>query len=299
MSLRETATVALWAVNMAEAPASLAAVARQIEARMEEARAAGADLLVLPEYVSEPWLTMAPRPLHDTEEVAFMAEAGAELLELLRPLPARHGVALLPGTWPVRAQRRWLNRAHLLLPDGRIVTQDKLCLTPSEREPEAWLLGTGGEVRIVEWSSLRLAVLICLDIELPALAARLQGADLDLLLVPSKTHLASGHARVNACARARAIELMTAVCVVGCIGATPLSPPRPNTGGAAAYLPSEPSLESGGVAVELSARSHVIGPGPLILARDLPIGEIRLLRHGDAEVWPGPWPADHIRIVPA
>jgi predicted amidohydrolase len=297
MRVRETLTVALWAVNMAEAPASIADVAGQIEARMAEARAAGADLLVLPEYVSEPWLTLAPRPLHGTEEVAFMAERGAELLQLLRPLPERHGLALLPGTWPVRAQRRWLNRAHLLLPDGRLVSQDKLCLTPSEREPEGWLLGTGGEVRIVEWAGLRLAVVICLDIELPALAARLQGADLDLVLVPSMTRLASGQARVSACARARAVELMTAVCVVGCIGATPLDPPRPNTGGAAAYLPCEPGLEPMGVAVELTARSHVIGPGPLILARDLPIGEIRLRRHGDAEVWPGPWSADHLRIV--
>lgn len=295
----ETATVALWAVNMADPPPSMEAAAARIEARMAEARAAGADLLVLPEYVSEPWLTLAPGGLRDTEEVAWMAERGAELLELIRPLPARYDVALLAGTWPVRAQRRWLNRAHLLLPDGRVATQDKLCLTPSEREPEAWLLGTGNEVRIVEWLGLRIAVLICLDIEQPALAARLQAADLDLVLVPSMTRLASGHARVAGCAKARAVELMCTVCVVGCIGATPLDPPRPSTGGAAAYLPCEPALSHVGLAVELLGRSEADGPGPLVLARDLPLGLVRALRHGDAEVWPGPWPADHLRIVTA
>jgi predicted amidohydrolase len=295
----ETATVALWAVNMADAPASMQAMARRIEARMAEAREAGADILALPEYVSEPWLALAPPHLPEAEEVAWMAGQGAELLELIRPLPARYGMALLAGTWPERAQRRWVNRARLLLPDGRIVTQDKLCLTPSEKEPHSWMLGPGGEVTIVEWQGLRIAVLVCLDVELPALAARLQASDLDLVLVPSLTRLASGHARVTACARARAVELMTTVCVVGCVGATPLAPPRPNTGGAAAYLPCEPALGHRGVAVELLGRAEASGPGPLVLARDLPLGRVRALRHGEAEVWPGPWPAEHLHIVQA
>lgn len=293
----ETLTVALWAVNMADAPPSIEAAARRIEARMDEAAAAGADLLALPEYLSEPWLTLSPRVLHDTEEVAFMAERGAELLELLRPLPARYDLALLAGTWPVRAQRRWLNRAHLLLPDGRVATQDKLCLTPSEKDPEGWMLGVGNEVRVVEWGGTRIAVLICLDVEQPALAARLQAADLDLVLVPSMTRLASGHARVTACARARAVELMATVCVVGCIGATPLDPPRANTGGGAAYLPCEPALDYTGVAVEATGRTETRGPGPLVYARDLPLGRVRDLRHGGAEVWPGPWPGANLRIV--
>jgi predicted amidohydrolase len=112
----------------------------------------------------------------------------------------------------------FLNRAHLFLPDGREIIQDKLCLTPAERDPAAWFLETGTEVTVVEWEGLRFATLICLDIELPALAARLAPLDLDLILVPSMTSKLSGFHRVFGCARARAIELMTTVCAVGAIG---------------------------------------------------------------------------------
>ncbi|MFO1070968.1 MAG: nitrilase-related carbon-nitrogen hydrolase [Geminicoccaceae bacterium] len=289
-------TLALWAVNMAQAPASVAEAAARIDRRLAEAAAAGADLLVLPEYLSEQWLAFAPSGLPETAEVAWMGGCGAELLERLHPLPARYGVALLAGTWPVQDRGRWVNRAHLLLPDGRVHVQDKLCLTPSEDDPEAWQLQPGDELRILAWRGLRLAVLVCLDIEQPALAARLQAADLDLVLVPSMTRFASGHARVSGCARARAVELTAAVAMVGCIGSVPLHPPRPNTGGAAVYLPCEPALGHAGVAVEALWAARTDGDGPLVLARDLPLGTVRALRHGDAEVWPGAWSADRIRI---
>jgi predicted amidohydrolase len=290
-------TVALWAVNMADTPGSLAEVASRIDARMAEAAAAGASALILPEYLSEQWLPLAPPGLPETDEIAWMGERGAELLEQLRPLPARHGVALLAGTWPARREGDWVNRAHLLLPHGRVAIQDKLCLTPSERDAEAWTVATGDSLHIVTWNGLRLAMPICLDIEQPALAAALQGRDLDLLLVPSMTTHASGHARVMSCAKARAVELMVTVCAVGCIGSAAMQPPRPNVGGAAAYIPCEPSLGHCGIAVEALWAARADGPGPLVLARDLPVGAIRELRHGKAEVWPGPWPAAGLRIV--
>ncbi|HMR32409.1 MAG TPA: nitrilase-related carbon-nitrogen hydrolase [Geminicoccaceae bacterium] len=290
-------TIALWPVGMAAVPASVADAADRIEARLAEAAAAGAGLLMLPEYLGEQWLAWAPRDLPETEEVAWMGRHGAALLERLCSLPARHGVALLAGTWPARAGAGWVNRAHLLLPDGRIVVQDKLCLTPSEQNAAAWRLETGSAVRIVEWRGLRIAMLVCLDIEQPALAALLQAADLDLLLVPSMTRQASGHARVTGCAKARAVELMTTVAAVGCIGSIPVEPPRPNTGGAAVYLPCEAALGHHGIAVERLGIAACDGEGPLVIARDLPLGTVRELRRGGAEVWPGAWPASHVRLV--
>ena len=290
-------TIALWPVGMAAVPACVADAAARIERRLAEAAAAGAGLLMLPEYLGEQWLAWAPRDLPETGEVAWMGRHGAELLELLGPLPTRHGVALLAGTWPARTPAGWTNRAHLLLPDGRLVVQDKLCLTPSEQDAEAWRLDPGREIRIVEWQGLRIAMLVCLDIEQPALAALLQDADLDLLLVPSMTRQASGHARVMACAKARAVELTTTVAAVGCIGSIPADPPRPNTGGAAVYLPCEPALGHAGIAVEHLGIAVSDDAAPLVIAADLPLGTVRALRHGAAEVWPGPWAASHVRLV--
>jgi hypothetical protein len=36
--------------------------------------------------------------------------------------------------------------------------------------------------------------------------------------------------------------------------------------------------------------------GALLIARDLPVAEVRALRSGGAEVWPGCWTADHLQV---
>jgi predicted amidohydrolase len=294
--MSRTITVALWAVNMAAAPADAGGFVAAVDARLAETAGAGAELLVLPEYVAEQWLVWAPADLPENQEIAWMAEAGATILPRLRELPARRGVALIAGTMPVRAgSGAWRNRAHLLLPDGTLYCQDKLSLTPFERDPAGWLLEPGDTLEVIEWAGLRLAIVICLDIEQPALAARMQGLDLDLVLVPSMTSAASGHARVFGCARARAVELFTTVCAVGCIGSIPRGE-RPNVSGAAVWLPCEMALGSTGIAAELPASGATAGPGPLLIARDLPVGLVRRLRHEGAEVWPGAWSAAHLRV---
>ena len=57
---------------------------------------------MLPEYVSALWLAGAPEGLPESAEVEWMGQHGEDLLERLRPLPARYDVALLAGTWPAR-----------------------------------------------------------------------------------------------------------------------------------------------------------------------------------------------------
>jgi predicted amidohydrolase len=293
-----TLTLALWALNVGHPQAGLDDFVRLVERRIAEAAGQGADLLALPEYVLEPCLWFAPRPLARPAELDWLAERAAEVLPRLAELPGRYGVALLAGAMPVRVPGRPVhrNRAHLFLPDGRSLTQDKLCLLPVERNPAGYRLEPGEVFRITTWRGLRIGVAVCLDVELPALAARLAGEALDLLLVPSMTEQLAGCHRVFACARARAVELMCAVAAVGCIGTAGHPNARPNVGGAAAYLPCETSLGSTGVAAEIPPADAVDGPGPLLIARDLPVGRIRALRAAGAEAWPGAWSAGRLAI---
>ena len=292
----DTVTVALWAANLAVPLNGVAAWAAGIEARMAEAKADGARLLVTPEYHCQQWLSFAPDGIRPHEEIAWLASQGPAALEAVRPLARKYGLGLLAGTMPAPdGKGGYRNRAHLFLPDGREIRQDKLCLTPAERDPAAWCLQTGHEVAVVEWEGLRLATLICLDIELPALAARLAPLDLDLILVPSMTSKLSGFHRVFGCARARAIELMTTVCAVGAIGVPErLTRRASNTSAAAALIPCEEALGFTGVPAALSPTARTTGAGPMLVASDLPVGLVRSLRRGKAEVWPGAWTADHV-----
>ena len=296
-------TIALWAVNLARPLNGLGAWAAAVEAQMVRAKAEGAELLVLPEYMSEQWLSFAPEGIGPAEEIPWMAAQAEAALQAIAPLPAKHGVALLAGTLPVKLEPApetgspYVNRAHLLLPDGRVIRQDKLCLTPGEKDPEAWNLRPGERLQVVTWKGLKLATLICLDIELPALSALLAPERPDLILVPSMTAKLSGYARVFGCAKARAVELQAAVAAVGVIGAASTNKPRDtNTSGCSVFLPCEESLGFVGLYDEIPPADAAEDEGPLLIARDIPFGEIHRLRAGAAEVWPGAWSAAHVAI---
>jgi predicted amidohydrolase len=301
----ETITIGLWATNLEPPTTSLAGWVAAVEARMAEAQASGAQLLVLPEFACAQWLGFAPVGLPLDQQVPWLASLTEQALEALGPLPARYDVALLAGTMPVAATDpqdgtvSHLNRAWLLTPEGGRYAQDKLCLTPSEMNPQGWLLSPGTTVDVITWRGLRIAVVVCLDVELTSLWARLATLDLDLVLVPAKTDLISGYYRVFGCAKARAIELQTVVCAVGAVG-TPLGHPAVDTvvGGAAAFQPCEATLGYTGVAAALEPHAAASGLSPVLYAYQLPVGLCRRLRHGEAEaeVWPGAWTADHVTI---
>jgi hypothetical protein len=69
-----------------------------------------------------------------------------------------------------------------------------------------------------------------------------------------------------------------------------------NTSAAAAFLPCEEVLGFTGVPAALSPTQRTTGAGPMLIASDLPIGLVRELRRGKAEVWPGAWRADAVKI---
>jgi predicted amidohydrolase len=298
----DTLTVALWATNLAVSLNGTAGWAAAVDAQMAEARAQGARLFVMPEYACTQWLSFAPDGLTPDREIAWMADQAEAALAAVRPLARRHDMALLAGSMPVAAQdapadgAQHVNRAWLFLPDGRALHHDKLVLTPGERDPKAWNLRPGDRVRIVEWEGLRITPLICLDIEMPSLAARLAPLDLDLIVVPSMTAYRSGFNRVFDCAKARAVELMASVCAVGAIGVpAPMERRESNTSGAAVFVPCETALGMTGTAGRIGPWDHVEGPGPMLVA-EVPVGAVRRMRHGTAEAWPGPWAADHVVV---
>jgi len=129
-------TLALWATNVAPRLNGLGAWLARIEGKLIEARRAGVDLLVMPEYACVQWLSFAPKGIGLAQEIGWMAGLGAEAVEGLKPLVTRHGVVLLAGTMPVSHDGGFRNRAYLLTPEGKTFVQDKLCLMPQEKTHE-------------------------------------------------------------------------------------------------------------------------------------------------------------------
>jgi predicted amidohydrolase len=300
----EHVSLDLWAANLEVPTPDLATWLARVEARLAASAAQGAQMLVLPEFACAQWLSFAPATLPATGILAWLAETGDVALPVLAEASSRHGVALLPGTIPHPAGESegnpaFTNRAWLLTPDGARHHQDKLSLTPLEAHGASGVTLPGTEINVIHWNGLRVVIAICLDAEFTALWSRLGELDLDLVLVPAKTDMITGYARVFACARARAIELQTVVCVVGAVG-VPLGEPLTDTGvgGAAAYLPCDVSLHADGIFADLAAHPASAMTDPLLPLRGLPVGAARRIRNGgaEAEVNPATWTADHLSI---
>ena len=292
--MTDTYRLALWATNLNPAFPSLDAWLAHVAARAHDAAAVGAKLLVMPEYTCESWLGFKPQHLRPDQEIDWLAGIAAKALPGLRRIATDAELTLLPGTmpWPVDGGHR--NRAWLIPADGRLSAQDKLCLTPFEKDSDTWVLQPGDTLRLLDLDGLKLAILVCLDIELPALSCVLARHRPDLVLVPAMTYNAAGHARVFGCAKARAVELMCAVACTGVVGASPGTTQNDqNVSGNAAYIPCEPALGYTGILLDTLPTNGRNGEEPFDIV-DLPIGQIRALRAAGAEVWPGAWEASQI-----
>ena len=193
----------------------------------------GADLVLLPEFtwmMLDPLLPPCDQPLHAVARHFWEIE-----LPYLRQHLARPGKAAVLGTCPFLDETtgRLLNRAPILRgPD--LLHQDKLHLTPWES-----VFSPGDAVRLFSFGGLTLAVVICLDIEVPELSALLRGRSIDLILCPSATETELGTERVDRCASARAVELGCHVAVSHLLGCSPSDLIDANVGRLAIYHPSQ------------------------------------------------------------
>jgi len=91
----ENLNIALWSINFRRKLSNLGDWLALIEQQIANAKEGGADLLVLPEYASEHWLTFAPDTLHPTEEISWMAAKSAGVLAVLQALSTENGIASL------------------------------------------------------------------------------------------------------------------------------------------------------------------------------------------------------------
>ena len=298
MSLKDP-TIGLWAVNLGFRTASQDEWVALVHARLLEAAAEKADMLVIPEHISESWVNYQMVHKSEEAEARWVMDQAAQIVPRLQELVVQTGVALVTGSSLYRdeATGEKFNRAWALFPDRAPVYHDKCVLTPSEKNSAAYNFQPGCALNIFEWRGWRAAMIICLDVEMPMLAHLLAGQDIDLVIVPSLTTKTSGFHRVFSCARARAVELMAAVSVVAAMGGAGDGVERGSfNGGAAVYVPSEEALGSTGIFAELPVHGRAEGPGAILYARDVPLTKIRASRRGTPEAWPGAWSADHIKI---
>lgn len=232
-------------------PASLDAWEDKIADWVATGAATGAQLLVFPEYAAiEQAACFGPDVYSDLQKTLHkVAELAASRVQLHVDLAEKHNVHILVGSGPVlKADGRFVNAAQLVTPTGLVGEQEKIIMTPFERD---WGISGGAPLRVFETALGRIAVLICYDSEFPLLARALAEAGAEVVLVPSCTERVSGFHRVRTGSMARALENTIATVQSPTVGDALWSPAvDKNEGSAGIYVPSEHGVSDTGVLAE-------------------------------------------------
>ncbi len=221
--------IAAWTFDVGAPAASAEDYAEMIIRCVEHSWEEGADVVLLPEYC---WL--GAEPLVGGGLLGVAAWFWQRIWPQVEGRLARPDKAVVLGTVPFLHPDGTLRNRAPILAAGAGLFQDKLALTPWEDQ-----FAAGSELLVWQINGLRVAVLVCLDVEVPEWSALLRGQDLHLILVPSATETLMGVERIGRCASARAVELGCAVVVAHLVGRAASALIDENIGQAAMYLPSQ------------------------------------------------------------
>ena len=227
----EVTTVDLWTFDVGAQADTPQDFVELMVSRVLDSWDSGADAVVFPEFS---WMGLAKFVSRAAELRGVASLFWGELWPDLQRSLARPGKMAVLGSVPFLCEDgRVRNRVPILI-DGAAFHQDKLNLTPWESA-----LSSGDALRVFEFRGLRIAVIICLDIEVPELSVALRGRGVDVVFVPSATETLLGLERVGRCASARAVELGCYVGVSQLVGIGDSELIDGNIGRVAWFAPSQ------------------------------------------------------------
>ncbi|HET9031588.1 MAG TPA: carbon-nitrogen hydrolase family protein [Dokdonella sp.] len=232
-----------------EAPRDFAAFAAKQRVLLAQAQRGGAELAVLPEYLSlELAAGLSPEIRSDlTASMAALQPLQSAWNALYQGLARELGMFIQAGTFLTElGQGRYRNRAWWFAPDGRNGFQDKLQLTGFERA--TGIIESGDSLEVFEAGAVRTGIAVCYDVQFPLPVRSQWEHGARLLLVPSCTDTEAGATRVRVGCMARALENRLFVAQAVTAGIAEWSPALDiNTGEASVYSPMDHGLPADGL----------------------------------------------------
>ena len=178
--------------------------------------------LLMPELFTVQLFTLMSPVLDPKTAVHRLADYHGQYVALFKGLAIQYGIYIIGGTIPTEREGKLYNVAHLFSPAGNVYTQDKLHVTPYERD--YWDIQPGEVLKIFETPLARIAIQVCYDIEFPELARLLTLAGAEAIFVPFSTDERKAYHRVRFSSQARAVENYIYVVLAGNAGNLPTTP---------------------------------------------------------------------------
>jgi predicted amidohydrolase len=222
--------------------------AKQVEHYIKTAEEFSADFVLFPEFFTTQLLSIdkedkSPVTIQDLPDYT------EKYRELFIHFAKKTNMHIIGGTHVIRKGDKLFNVAHMFYPDGKVVQQAKLHITPTE--VNEWNMTPGEGVEIFETEKGKIALLTCYDIEFPEIVRMAKAKGADVIFCPSCTDDRHGFHRVRYTSHARAIENQIYVVTTGTVGSLPkVDFMRANYGQAAVITPNDIPFPPGGILVE-------------------------------------------------
>ncbi|QQR91935.1 MAG: GNAT family N-acetyltransferase [Myxococcales bacterium] len=243
--------------------------------------------LLLPELFTVQLFSLMEPSLTPAAAIAELADLADRYKEMLSRMAKRSGLFIIGGSHPIRSNDGIRNVAHLFTPGGQIHTQEKLHITPNERNEYGITRGDG--LKVFETSYARIAILVCYDIEFPELARLLTLAGTEILFVPFSTDERKAYLRIRYSAQARSVENVIYTVLAGNVGNLPqVENFLINYGQAAICTPSDFPFPPDGLAAvgDFNSETVVISDLDLVsLEETREMGSVRPLRDRRADIF--------------
>jgi predicted amidohydrolase len=237
---------------------------RQVVHYVKNAAEYGAQFLLFPEFITTPLLS-AGGDVENGDPVGRLPDYTEAYTGLFSGLAVEYGMYIIGGTHVTRKEDQLRNTAFLFGPDGSVHTQDKLHITPTEKDE--WNVKEGDGVQVFETPFGTIGVLTCYDIEFPEIVRMVRAKGADVIFCPSCTDDRHGFYRVRYCCHARAVENQIYVVTTGTVGSLQrVDFMRANYGQAAVITPNDIPFPPRGILVEGEINADMVITADLDLA---------------------------------
>ncbi len=190
----------------------------QMEYFVDAVSAYRSDFALFPEFFNAPLMALH-NELPEGEAIRTLAEYTERIRDKFAELALGYNINIITGSMPLVRDGHLYNIGYLCRRDGSIEQYEKLHVTPDE--VKCWGLKGGNKLRTFDTDCGKIGILICYDVEFPELSRLLAQEGMNILFVPFLTDTQNAFARVQLCARARAIENECYVAIAGSVGNLP------------------------------------------------------------------------------
>ena len=184
--------------------------ANNIERLTKQAKGKGAEVVVFPEDDSVNLINDSP---WNKQSIIKLSKYYTKTKDLISQLSKKYKIILISGTIAKDDNGKISNTVIIGLPNGQIIENDKIYLTPEERN--VGYTKYGKNILVLNYKGAKIVILVCYTSEFPNISLELSKIKPDIIIVPSYTNDLYSLNRVHTALKMLSIQNFAYGVVVG------------------------------------------------------------------------------------